>query len=154
MERLNKDLRELLELFSSNNVDYLVVGGHAVAFHGYPRFTDDLDCYVRPSAENGARIVQALREFGFGSFNITPADFEASDRMIQLGRAPNRVDLLTRLYAVVFDDAWSKKVEGSIDDVRVWFIDRDSLLRNKRATARPQDLADADSIERLTEPPA
>ena len=87
MERLNKDLRELLELFSSNNVDYLVVGGHAVAFHGYPRFTDDLDCYVRPSAENGARIVQALREFGFGSLDITPADFEASDRMIQLGRA-------------------------------------------------------------------
>jgi hypothetical protein len=152
VERLHKDLRELLELFASNNVEYLIVGGHAVAFHGHPRFTDDLDCYVRPSAENGARIVQALREFGFGSLGIEPADFEENDRMIQLGRAPNRVDLLTRLDAVAFDDAWAKKVGATIDGVQVWVIDRDSLLRNKRATARPQDLADADFIERLKRP--
>lgn len=149
MERLHKDLRELLALFRSNNVEFLVVGGHAVAFHGYPRFTEDLDCYVRPSAENGARIVQALREFGFASLGIEAADFEASDRMIQLGRAPNRVDLLTRLYAVQFEDAWMTKVGGTLDGVPVWFIDRESLLRNKRATARPQDVADADFIERL-----
>ncbi len=149
MERLHKDLRELLELFRSNNVEFLVVGGHAVAFHGYPRFTEDLDCYVRPSAENGARIVQALREFGFASLGIDAADFEASDRMIQLGRAPNRVDLLTRLYAVQFEDAWMTKVGGTLDGVPVWFIDRESLLRNKRATARPQDVADADFIDRL-----
>ncbi len=150
MERLNKDLRELLDLFNSNNVDFLVVGGHVVAFHGYPRFTDDLDCYVRPSAENGSRIVQALREFGFGSLEITPADFEASDRMIQLGRASNRVDLLTRLYAVVFDDAWSKKVEGTVDGVRVWFIDRSSLLRNKRTRPRPTATPRTHRAGRLT----
>jgi hypothetical protein len=149
VERLHKDLRELLELFSSNNVDFLVVGGHAVAFQGYPRFTEDLECYVRPSVENGSRIVHALREFGFGSLDIAAEDFGANDRVIQLGRAPNRVDLLTRLCAVAFDDAWSTKVLGNIDGVPVWFIDRDSLLRNKRATARPQDLADADFIERL-----
>jgi hypothetical protein len=151
VERLHKDLRELLALFSSNDVEYVVVGGHAVAFHGYPRFTEDLDCYVRPTEENGSRIVRALSEFGFASVGLSAADFAADDRMIQLGRAPNRVDLLTRLYAVSFDDAWSTKVSGTIDGVPVWFIDRASLLRNKRATGRPQDLADVDFIERLSE---
>lgn len=149
MERLNSDLKELLALFSSNHVEFLVVGGHAVAFHGYPRFTEDLDCFVRPSSANGARIVQALTEFGFGSLGIGAEDFAQSDRMIQLGRAPNRVDLLTRLYAVAFDDAWSSRVAGTIDGVPVWFINRDHLIRNKRATGRPQDLVDADCIERL-----
>ena len=149
MERLHRDLRELLALFSSNNVEYIVVGGHAVAFHGYPRFTEDLDCFVRPTEENGSRIVQALREFGFASVGLSAADFAVDDRMIQLGRAPNRVDLLTRLHAVAFDDAWLTKVGGTMDGVPVWFIDRESLLRNKRATGRPQDLADADFIERL-----
>jgi hypothetical protein len=90
VERLNEDLKELLGLFHSNGVEYLVVGGHAVAFHGHPRFTEDVDCFVRPTTENGARIVRALHEFGFASLGIVAADFEASDRMIQLGRAPNR----------------------------------------------------------------
>ena len=89
-------LRELLGLFRSNDVEFLVVGGHAVAFHGYPRFTEDLALFVRPSTHNKSRIVQALREFGFVSLGIQPADFEADDRMIQPGRAPNGVDLLTR----------------------------------------------------------
>lgn len=149
MERLHKDLRELLGLFRSNDVEFLVVGGHAVAFHGYPRFTEDIDCFVRPSNENGARIVRALREFGFASLGVDAADFVADDRMIQLGRAPNRVNLLTRLYDITFDDAWTTKVAGEIDGIAVWLIDRDSLLRNKRATGRPQDLADVDFIERL-----
>ena len=149
MERLHNDLRELLALFTSNHVDFIVVGGHAVAFHGHPRFTEDIDCFVRPTVENGGRIVDALRAFGFGSIDISATDFIAADRMIQLGRAPNRVDLLTRLYAIEFEDAWATKVEGKMDDVPVWFIDRDLLLRNKRATGRPQDLADADFIERL-----
>jgi hypothetical protein len=142
-------LRELLGLFRSNGVEFLVVGGHAVAFHGYPRFIEDIALFVRPSTDNGSRIVQVLREFGFVSLGIEPADFEADDRMIQLGRAPNRVDLLTRLYAVTFDEAWATKVAGEIDGIRVWFVDRETLLRNKRATGRPQDLADVDFIERL-----
>ena len=152
MTALHKDLRELLASFRSNHVEYVVVGGHAVAFHGYPRFTENIDCYVRPTEENGSRIVQALHDFGFASLSLTAADFTAEDRMVQLGRAPNRVDLLTRLYAVVFDEAWSKKIAGLMDGVPVWFIDRDSLLRNKRATGRPQDHADADFIERLHRP--
>ena len=118
---LDKDLRELLALFNTTGVEFLVVGGHAVAFHGRPRLTDDLDLFVRPDLTNGERIVQALQQFGFGSFELTPADFLADDRVIQLGRAPNRVDLLTRLYGVDFSDAWG----------------------------RTQDLADVEFLERL-----
>lgn len=146
---LDKDLRELLALFRSRDVEFLVVGGHAVAFHGHPRLTDDLDLFVRPDVANGERIVQALREFGFGSLELTAEDFQADDRVIQLGRAPNRVDLLTRLYGVEFSDAWSRRVSAQLDDAAVWIIGRTDLIRNKRATGRTQDLADAEFLERL-----
>src|SRR5450432_2818865 len=117
---LDKDLRELLALFHSNDVEFLVVGGHAVAFHGRPRLTEDLDLFVRPDAANGERIMQALRDFGFGSLGLSPADFAADDRVIQLGRAPNRVDLLTKLYGVEFSDAWSRRIAAHLDDADVW----------------------------------
>lgn len=146
---LDKDLLELLALFRSKGVEFLVVGGHAVAFHGYPRLTEDLDLFVRPDAANGERIVQALREFGFGSLELSARDFEAHDRVIQLGRAPNRVDLLTRLYGVEFADAWSRRVAALLDDAAVWIIGREDLIRNKRETGRMQDLADAECLERL-----
>lgn len=150
VERLHKDLRELLELFASNNVDFVVVAGHAGAFLGYSRFTEDIECFVRPTIANGERIVSALAAFGFGSLEVSAADVAADDRMIQLGRAPNRVDLLTRIYDLPFDEAWATKVQGNLDGVPVWFIARTPLLRNKRATARPQDIADADFLEKLS----
>lgn len=146
---LDKDLRELLELFRSHGVEFLVVGGHAVAFHGRPRLTEDLDLFVRADAENGQRIVDALRAFGFESLDLSPADFHADDRVIQLGRAPNRVDLLTKLYGVEFADAWGRRVAAQLGDVEVSMIGRDDLIRNKRATGRTQDLADAEFLERL-----
>lgn len=146
---LDKDLLELLALFRSKGVEFLVVGGHAVAFHGYPRLTEDLDLFVRSDAENGARIVDALIEFGFGSLDLQPGDFEAEDRVIQLGRRPNRVDLLTKLYGVSFGDAWSRRVAASLDGAPVWMISREDLIRNKRATGRPRDAIDADTLEDL-----
>lgn len=108
---LDKDLHELLALFHATGVEFLVVGGHAVAFHGRPRLTEDLGLFVRPDLENGKRIVQALEQFGFGSLDITPADFQEDDRVIQLGRAPNRVDLLTKLYGVDFAGADAEFLE-------------------------------------------
>ena len=146
---LDKDLRELLALFNTTGVEFLVVGGHAVAFHGRPRLTDDLDLFVRPDLTNGERIVQALQQFGFGSRELTPADFLADDRVIQLGRAPNRVDLLTRLYGVDFSDAWSRRVAARLDDAQVWIISREDLIKNTRETGRMQDLADVEFLERL-----
>jgi len=146
---LDEDLRELLALFHSREVEFLVVDGHAVAFHGYPRLTEDLDLFVRPDADNGSRIVDALREFGFDSLGLTASDFQADDRVIQLGRRPNRVDLLTRVYGITFDDAWSRKTFASLDGAPVWMISREDLIRAKRATGRPQDLVDADKLEGL-----
>lgn len=146
---LDADLRELLALLIAHRVEFLVAGGHAVAFHGYPRLTEDLDLYVRPTTDNGARIVAALDGFGFGSLGLTKEDFTAHDRVIQLGRAPNRVDLLTRLWGVEFDEAWSRRVDGTLDDVPVAMLALTDLIRNKRATGRPQDLADVAALEAL-----
>ena len=146
---LDKDLRELLALLNAAGVEFLVVGGHAVAFHGRPCLTEDLDLFVRPDLANGERIMRALQAFGFGSLGITAADFRADDRVIQLGRAPNRVDLLTKLYGVDFADAWSRRVAARLDDADVWMISREDLIRNKRETGRTQDLADAEFLERF-----
>jgi predicted nucleotidyltransferase len=145
--KLQKDLREFVELLLSRGVDFVVVGGHAVAFHGYPRLTDDLDLLVRPTLENGQRVVDALIEFGFGTVGITAADFVAPDRVIQLGRVPNRVDLLTNIYGVTIDDIWSSRVPAVLDGLAVMMIGKDALVRNKKATGRAQDIADAEKLE-------
>jgi predicted nucleotidyltransferase len=145
--KLQKDLREFVELLLSRKVDFVVVGGHAVAFHGYPRLTDDVDLFVRPTHENGARIVVALEEFGFGSIGITAETFTHPDRVIQLGRPPNRVDLLTNIYGVSFDDVWSTRVEADFDGLKVFMIGRDALVKNKRATGRAQDIADVEKLD-------
>ncbi len=151
---LDEDLRGLLVLFTAHHVEFLVVGGHAVAFHGYARFTEDIDLYVRADHENALRILAALQELGFGQIGLVPDDFVADDRVIQLGRAPNRVDLLTRLWDVDFERAWSRRVSGEIDRVPLSILSRADLIRNKRATGRPQDLADAAALEALGEPNA
>jgi predicted nucleotidyltransferase len=145
--KLQQDLREFVALLLSRGVDFVVVGGHAVAFHGYPRMTDDIDLLVRPTRDNGQRIVDALDEFGFGNIGLTADSFTAPDRVIQLGRAPNRIDLLTEIYGTSFDEVWETRVQADLDGLKVWMIGRDALIRNKRATGRTQDLADAEKLE-------
>ena len=146
---LDKDLREFVELFLTRGVEFVVVGGHAVAYHGYPRLTDDLVLLIRPTSENAERVVQALSDYGVESVGSTAADFAADDRVIQLGRAPNRIDLLTRLYGVPIDEVWRERVDALLDDLRVSMISRNALIKNKRATGRMQDLADAEKLEAL-----
>ncbi|MCE2899689.1 MAG: hypothetical protein ACK6DP_10660 [Gemmatimonas sp.] len=149
---LDEDLRELLALLIAHHVDFLVAGGHAVAFHGYPRFTEDLDLFVRADRLNADRIMDALAAFGFADVGLSAEGFVADDRVIQLGRAPNRIDLLTHLWGVEFEHAWSRRVPASIDHVPVAFLSRADLLANKRATARPQDLADVAALEAIGDP--
>ena len=144
--KLQKDLREFIELLNSRGIDYLIVGGHAVAFHGYPRYTGDIDFLVRPNAENGARIVEALRAFGFGELSLTPADFLRPESIVQLGRPPNRIDLLTSISGVSFDEAWSSRASAELDGVPVLFLSRENLIKNKQASGRPKDLADAATL--------
>ena len=144
---LSSDLREFLELLNARGVDYVVVGAHSLAFHGRPRFTGDLDVLVRPSKTNAVTLVELLRDFGFAGSKFTPVDFAGDDQVIQLGRPPNRIDLLTSLTGVSNDDAFAGKVAAEIDGVPVFVLSKEHLIQNKRAVARPQDLADLTELE-------
>ena len=144
---LSKDFKEFIESLNVHNVRYLVVGGYAVAFHGYPRYTKDLDVWIELSSENAANVVKALEEFGFGSLGIKPEDFLEGDQIIQLGCPPNRIDILTTLKKVNFEDCYKKRIQIEIQGVKINFIDLENLKQNKRATGRPQDLADAENLE-------
>ena len=144
---LNKDFREFIELLNENEVRYLVVGGYAVAFHGHPRYTKDLDVWIGLSPEKANKILDALIKFGFGSLGLKSEDFLESDQIIQLGYPPNRIDILTTLKDMNFEDCYNTRVEVEIRGLPINFIDIESLKKNKRATGRPQDLADVENLE-------
>ncbi len=143
---VQSDFRDLLALFRKHDVDFLVVGAYALAFHGVPRFTGDLDVLVRCDLENASRIVDALSEFGFGSLGLEASDFEESDQVVQLGVAPVRVDLLTSISGVSWEEAHAGRVEDSYGDVPVAYLGRNQLVANKRATGRKKDLADLEAL--------
>lgn len=140
------DFKELLALLSAHSVDFVVVGGHALAFHGAPRFTGDLDVYVRPDAENARRILAALEAFGFGGLGLTEEDFARPGRVVQLGFPPVRVDLVTALSGVSWDEVWSGREHGVYGDVLVDYIGRTQFVANKRACGRLKDLADIEAL--------
>ena len=143
---LQKDLREFIESLNSHHVEYLIVGAFALAFHGVPRSTGDIDILVRRSAENAARVEAVLVDFSFASLGLTAADFIDADQVIQLGHPPNRVDLLTSITGVEFEEAWAERVAANLHGVPVHFISRQCLIRNKQATGRTQDLADLEAL--------
>jgi Nucleotidyl transferase of unknown function (DUF2204) len=144
---LNADLKEFIGLLNSRGVDYVIVGAHSLAFHGRPRYTGDLDILVRPSPENAAKLVSLLRDFGFGKADFAESDFTAPERMIQLGRAPNRIDLLTSISGVPIDDAFKSRISTQLEGLPVFVLGKESLIRNKRTVGRPQDIADIESLE-------
>jgi hypothetical protein len=144
--RLHKDLREFIGLLNSHGVEAVIVGGYALAFHGYPRYTGDIDILVRATAENAARLESAIAAFGFASLGLGANDFLDPGRVIQLGFPPHRIDLLTSITGVGFEEAWAEREPADLDGLPVFFIGRAEFLKNKRATGRAQDLAD---LERL-----
>ncbi len=144
---LSKDFKEFIELLNENNVRYLVVGGYAVAFHGHPRYTKDLDIWIELSLDNANNIIDALNKFGFESLGLKPDDFLESDQIVQLGYPPNRIDILTTLKDLKFEDCYKARVEVEIQGLHIDFIDIENLRKNKRATGRPQDIADAENLE-------
>jgi hypothetical protein len=146
--RLNKDLREFVELLNANGVEYLIVGAFAVAWHGYARFTADIDFLVRPTVANAEAVLSVLKQFGFGSLNIAAADLSQPDQIVQLGVKPNRIDLITSIAGVDFDQAWAGRVHGLVDEVPVLFLGREELIRNKESTGRPRDLGDAAELRK------
>jgi hypothetical protein len=144
---LNQDFKEFIKSLNDNGVRYLVVGGYAVALHGYPRYTKDMDVWVEMTAENASNIIGALDQFGFGSLDLKEADFKVPDQIIQLGYPPRRIDLLTTLPGVEFSECFPLHVTVEIEDVSVNFIDIESLKKNKKASGRHQDLADLENLE-------
>lgn len=140
---LNQDFQEFVELFVAHEVEFLIVGGYALAAHGHPRYTKDLDVWVWIGAENAQRIITAIEEFGFGELGLTAADFQEPDVMVQLGQEPQRIDILTFASGLHFTDAYKNRVNITLGNVQVPFISVDDLRTNKLATGRPRDIADA-----------
>lgn len=143
---VQQDFRDLLALFNKHKVDYIIVGAYALGFHGAPRYTGDLDVFVRPDPINARSIMQALLEFGFGSVGLTTADFEEEGRVAQLGVPPVRVDIITSITGVSWEQARSGRVKGQFGDLTVHYIGRDEFIANKRALGRKKDIADLEAI--------
>lgn len=144
---LNKDFREFIELLNSHKVKYLIVGGYAVTVHGYPRYTNDLDIWLWIDNENAKNIIAVLNDFGFATLGIKEDDFLVPERVIQLGYPPNRIDLLTGVSGLTFEECYPHKTSFEIDGLSVDFIDVENLKKNKLASGRHKDLDDLENLK-------
>jgi hypothetical protein len=143
---VQQDFRDLLALLNAHKAEYIIVGAYALAYHGVPRFTGDMDLFVRPDSKNAQRVIDALNEFGFGSLGLTVKDFTAPDQVVQLGVAPVRVDLVTSLTGVSWEEAAAGQMSGSYGDVPVYYLGKKEFILNKRALGRKKDLADLEAL--------
>lgn len=143
---VQKDFKELLELFNKYKVEYIIVGSYALAFHGVPRFTGDIDILINSSSQNAERILTALTDFGFGSLGLDASDFQRPGSIVQLGYPPVRIDLMTSITGVAWEDADRGKQAGRYGNTPVFFLDRAQYIANKRATGRKKDLADLEAL--------
>jgi hypothetical protein len=145
---VSPDFKDLLSAFNAQRVEYLVVGAHALAAHGYVRATGDLDVWVRPEPENAKRVIEALRAFGVPLHDLSEADLTRAGTVFQIGVAPIRIDVLTSIDGVGFAEAWTGRLTARFEDLPVPVLALRDLLANKRAVGRPQDLADVDWLEK------
>lgn len=147
MDALTRDFQDFLALLVKHEVRFLVTGGYALAAHGHPRYTKDIDIWIEPAPDNAVRVIAALDEFGFASLGLSAADFLVADAVIQLGHEPSRIDLLTGVTGLRFEDAYPTRITAQFGGVIVPILDRRSLIANKRATGRLQDLVDVATLE-------
>jgi hypothetical protein len=143
---LQPDLKEFLRLLSDHRVEYLLIGGYAVSYHGYPRTTDDMDVWIAMSEENAQRVVAALNEFGFGESGVKLDQFLLPDQITRMGRRPLVIEILTTISGLDFATAYPNRVVDVIDDVPVSLISSEDLKANKRASGRFKDLADLENL--------
>lgn len=143
-----KDFVDFIELLNIYQVEYLVVGAHALAFHGRPRHTGDLDIWIKPSIANANKMVNVLKEFGFGSLGLTKEDFIKENHVTQLGYPPLRIDILNSISGVEFEDAYQTKMETEVDGLRIFYINVNHFITNKKATGRAKDLGDIESLKK------
>jgi len=144
---INKDFREFIECLNKHNAEYLIVGGYAVAFHGHPRYTKDLDIWISISSKNAEKLINAIKDFGFDSLGLSKNDFQTPELIIQLGNPPNRIYIITTASGIDFDETFSHKVVVDINGLLVNFIDLSNLIKNKKASGRHQDLADIENLQ-------
>ncbi len=150
MPNLSEDIESLLNILTKQCVEFAICGGHAVAYHGYPRLTMDVDILLLPSKENAQRIMASLEQFGFGNVGIPAEAFTREGSAITLGEQPNQVDLLTSMSSEPTDEIMQHAVWGKLSGIRVRFVSRADLMEAKRQAARPKDLADLDELEKTT----
>lgn len=142
-----QDFKEFIELLIKNKAEYLIVGGYAVGVHGHPRYTGDLDIWLNPTVENSQKILKSVNEFGFSSFKLTKDDFTKPGNVIQLGYPPLRIDLLTEIDGVKFEECYANRKEVILEEMKVNFIGYNDLLKNKKETGRPRDIDDIDNLK-------
>ena len=143
---IQEDFREFFALLNAHKVEFIIVGDYALAFHGAPRYTGDIDVYINPTHTNAKQIVNALKDFEFSSLDISVEDFQKEDHVIQLGLPPIRIDIITSITGVSWEQADSSKISGKYGDVPVFYISREQYLANKRATGRAKDIADIEAL--------
>ncbi|HMI90240.1 MAG TPA: nucleotidyltransferase [Polyangiales bacterium] len=143
---MHQDFKDLLSEFNAHGVEYLVVGAHALAAHGHVRATKDMDVWVRPTRDNAQRVMSALAAFGAPAHGASIEDFSGPDFVLQIGVQPIRIDVLTSITGVTFDEAWPARLRATFDGAPVGVLSKEHLIQNKSATGRPQDLADVDFL--------
>ena len=148
---LNQDFKEFIALLNHHKVQYLVIGGYALALHGHPRYTKDIDIWVDIGEKNAERIIQVLSDFGFASVAVDKNDFLSSGNIVQLGFPPNRIDILTSADGIVFSECIQNAQIVNLDGTEVRFIDVANLIKNKQTSGRLQDLADVEAIQKVLE---
>jgi hypothetical protein len=148
MEPLNEDFLEFIGLLEAHGVDYLIIGGYAVALHGFPRFTGDIDFFVAVNPENAAKLMQVFEAFGFGDIGIRHEDFLRPDFVIEIGREPRKIQVITGIDGVEFAECRSRRVEVEWQGIHLKFIGKQDLIRNKRTSARSKDLIDVEELSR------
>jgi hypothetical protein len=144
---MNSDFKELLKIFGREKVEYLIIGGYAVAKHAEPRYTKDLDIWINNSLENAKKVYGALKEFGAPLNNITIEDFTHPTLVFQIGMETSRIDILMGLKELDFDECQKRRVTAKIGEIEIYFISIDDLIFNKKLAGRPQDLHDAELLE-------
>jgi len=143
---LSNEFKEFARLLNDQSVEYLLVGGYAVVFYGYVRFTGDIDFWIHPTKKNASRVVEVLSKFGFGSLYLSIDDFTKDDQIIQLGYPPNRIDIITSVTGLTFSDCYSKRVSFTIEGVDIQTISLEDLKKNKKASGRYKDLDDLENL--------
>ncbi len=144
---MTADFVDLLQAFAANDVRFLIIGAYALAYHGRPRTTGDLDVWVEPEPENAKKVMAALREFGAPMRDLAEEDFARPGMVFQVGLVPCRVDVLTQITGVTFPEAWQTRTEGALGPCKVFYLGKEALIRNKLAAGRHKDLADVEALE-------